>query len=304
MEREPHIPHLAIEAGTTRAAAQAELRRAFAEAGIDSAALDARLLTAAALDVGSTSLLADPQLPLGEEGSARLVDLAARRLAREPVARILGRAEFWGLPFALSPETLAPRPDTETIVEAALDAAGKRRGARERILDLGTGSGCILIALLSELKDGCGVGVDRSPGALMAARRNAEMNGVADRAAFVASDWASAIEGRFSLIVSNPPYIRAADILTLDPEVSHFDPARALDGGKSGLDAYRAILDDAGRLLERDGRIVLELGHDQVESVAVLAEERGFAVEAIRRDLGGHQRAMTLFAGPALVSRG
>ncbi|MGA0595844.1 peptide chain release factor N(5)-glutamine methyltransferase [Enterovirga sp. CN4-39] len=303
MDREPHIPHLAIEAGTTRAAAQAELRRALTEAGIDSAALDARLLTAAALGVGATSLLADPQLPLGEEGSARLADMAARRLAREPVARILGRAEFWGLPFSLSPETLAPRPDTETIVEAALDSA-RRRGRPGRILDLGTGSGCILVALLSELKDDFGIGLDRSPGALLTARRNAEMNGVADRAAFVASDWASAIEGRFALIVSNPPYIRAADILTLEPEVSHFDPARALDGGKSGLEAYRAILDDAGRLLERDGLIVLELGHDQAESVAVLAEERGFAVEAIRRDLGGHQRAMTLFAGPALVSRG
>jgi len=289
--------------GMSRGAAQAELRRALAEAGIDSAMLDARLLTTAALQVSSTTLLTHPEAPLGDGGAARLTEFAGRRLAREPVSRITGQAEFWGLPFRLSPETLAPRPDTETVVEAALEAVGTVR-QELRMLDLGTGSGCILLALLSELKGCFGIGIDRSPGALATAKGNAEMNGLRDRTAFVASNWAAALDGRFDLIVSNPPYIRASEIPALEPEVSRFDPLAALDGGNDGLDAYRAILDDAGRLLTPEGRVVLELGHDQSESVSALAQARDFVVETIRRDVAGHLRALVLRLRRDLVSGG
>ena len=292
-----------FRAGLTRAAAQAELRRMLLEAGIESPGLDARLLTAAALDVSPTSLLANPDAPMDAAGAARLAELAGRRLAREPVARILGEAEFWGLPFRLSPGTLAPRPDTETIVEAALDAVGAMPQP-QRILDLGTGSGCILVALLSERREAFGVGIDRSADALATARGNAHLNGVGDRAAFVASDWAAAIDGRFGLVVSNPPYIRAGEIPSLQPEVSGFDPMAALDGGRDGLDAYRAILSQVGYVLAPAARIVLELGHDQADAVAAIAGGHGFDVVAVRTDLGGHRRAITLAAGEGLVSRG
>lgn len=287
----------------TRSAAQAALRRALAEAGIDSAGLDARLLTAAALRVSSTSLLSDPQRALNLEGAVRLTEYARRRLAREPVARIVGEAEFWGLPFRLSPETLVPRSDTEAIVESALEAmpAGAAGGT---ILDLGTGSGCILVALLTERPDAFGLGLDRSRAALATAQGNARLNGVADRAAFVASDWTAAIGGRFDLIVSNPPYIPAWEIPSLQPEVSRFDPISALNGGPDGLDAYEAILGQAGRCLAPAGRIVLELGHDQADAVAGIAGAHGFFAEALRADLAGHRRAMVLALRGGLVSGG
>ncbi len=286
-------PAIRLGPGATRAAAQAELRRVFAEAGVESAALDARLLAADALQVAPTSLLAEPEAPVGQDGAMRLVAHARRRLAREPVARILGQAEFWGLPFRLSPETLAPRPDTETVVEAALDAVRTGSGS-PNILDLGTGTGCILLALLSELTGVFGLATDRSPGALATARTNAELNGLGKRAAFVASNWADAVEGRFDLIVSNPPYIRAAEIPSLEPEVSRFDPLGALDGGSDGLDAYRAILADVRRLLAPGGRLVLEVGHDQAGSVRALAASHDFAVESVRQDLSGQARAIVL----------
>ncbi len=293
----------ALQAGVTRAAAQAALRRTLVEAGIDSAALDARLLTGAALRVASASLLAYPNAPVDADEAACLAEYTRRRLAREPVARIVGKAEFWGLPFRLSPETLVPRPDTETLVEAALEMSPAGE-VPLRILDLGTGSGCILVALLSEWRDAFGIGLDRSLDALATARGNAQMNGVGDRAAFVASDWAAAIAGRFGLIVSNPPYIRAGDIAALEPEVTRFDPLAALDGGWGGLDAYRAILSQAGRVLAPGGRIVLELGHDQADAVADIAAGHGLVVMAIRNDLAGHRRAITLAAAQGLVSGG
>jgi release factor glutamine methyltransferase len=197
------------------------------------------------------------------------------------------------LPFRLSPETLVPRPDTETVVEAALASAADRNGAL-RILDLGTGSGCILVALLSELPNAFGLGVDRSPGALATARHNARANGAGPRSGFAASDWGAALNGGFDLIVSNPPYIREPDIAALDPEVSHFDPILALHGGLDGLAAYRIILADSGRLLRRDGVVVLEVGYDQAEEVAALATASGFSRVQVRRDLSGHPRAVTL----------
>ncbi|NNM74012.1 peptide chain release factor N(5)-glutamine methyltransferase [Enterovirga sp. DB1703] len=277
----------------TRAAAQAGLRRALTAAGIASAALDARLLVAAALGIGATAFLAHPDERLTAEQAARLGALARRRLAREPVGRILGEVEFWGLPFRLAPEVLAPRPDTETVVEAALERSAGVEPPR-RILDLGTGSGCILVALLSELPAAFGVGVDRSPDALRIAAANAARNGVGLRAGFAASDWAAALGTGFDLIVSNPPYIRTAEIAALDLDVSRYDPAAALDGGRDGLDAYRAILADSWRCLAPGGRLVLELGHDQAAAVEELGRAQGWRKEALRTDLAGHSRAIVL----------
>ena len=231
--------------------------------------------------------------PPPDEGVDRFFDLVARRADGEPVARILGRREFWGLPFALAPATLEPRPDTETVVEAALGLVRGAGGAAS-ILDLGTGSGCLLLALLSELPDAAGVGVDRSPAAAAAARRNARSLGLGDRARFVAGDWAEAISGRFDLVVSNPPYIATEHIEALAPEVRRHDPALALDGGADGLDAYRAIVADLPRLLAPSGVAVLELGAGQRDAVAGLARAAGLVVIGSNPDLAGTPRALAL----------
>lgn len=282
-----------VSPDTTRADALALLRRAFAEAGLDTPDLDARLLLIEASQVDAVEIAARPHAPMNAEAAARLAGFARRRLAREPIGRILGRREFWGLPFALSPETLEPRPDTETLVETALSLTPFRQ-AELRILDLGTGSGCLLVALLHELPRATGLGVDRSPGALATARRNAVHNRVADRAAFVASDWGAALSGRFDLIVSNPPYIPAADLAGLPPEVREHDPGDALDGGEDGLAAYRTIFADAASFLVLDGTLVVEIGSTQERAVARLAAETGFDVARVALDLAGHPRVVAL----------
>jgi release factor glutamine methyltransferase len=228
-------------------------------------------------------------------GAARLAEFAARRLAREPVARILGEREFWGLRFKLSPATLVPRPDTETVVRAALASAEARQGLR--ILDLGTGTGCLLVALLHERPGATGIGVDHSFEAVCTARRNAERNGVAARATFAVSDWGAAIEGRFDLIVSNPPYIPSGDIAGLAPEVRAHDPALALDGGEDGLAAYRAIFPEAGRLLAPGGALVVEFGKGQEGGLRAAARVAGLEIVSVEADLEGRPRAALLWAG-------
>jgi release factor glutamine methyltransferase len=270
----------------------AALRRAFAAAGIETPDLDARLILLEAVRIDPVELLTRPGERLTTAEAERLQSSARRRLTREPVARILGMREFWGLPFALSPATLEPRPDTETLVDAALELVPDRSAAL-RLLDLGTGSGCLLVALLFELPQAAGVGVDRSLDALATARRNASRNGVGRRARFVAADWAAPLAARFDLVVSNPPYIRRSEIAGLAPEVRH-DPPAALDGGPDGLDAYRAILAEAGRLLAPDGFGAVEIGHDGAGAVAGLAREHGLAVARIVPDLGGRPRVMVL----------
>lgn len=280
-----------IAAGMPRREAVAALRRAFAAAGLETPSLDARLLGVDALGIGATALVTDPEAALSADEARRLASHAQRRVAREPVARILGRAEFWSLPFRLSPETLVPRPDTETVVEAAL-ALVPDRSAAIRLLDLGTGSGCLLVALLHELPFAWGLGLDRSAPALATARANAAQNGVADRAAFAAGDWTDALAGRFDLVVSNPPYIATSLIGGLDPEVARHDPPRALDGGPDGLAAYRTILAGAPALLAPGGSLVMEIGHDQHEALAELVGAAGLEVAGTARDLGGHMRAV------------
>ena len=278
-------------AETSRHDALRALRRALETAGVENPGLDARVLLTYALGIEAVALAAHPETALGQEGARRLREVAERRLQREPVARIVETREFWGLPFKLSPETLVPRPESETVVETALRL---RPEPASRILDLGTGSGCLLVALLHELPGAAGVGVDRSPAALVTARRNAQHNGVGERAAFVACDWAAALDARFDLVVSNPPYVASSVIQGLAPEVRAHDPALALDGGIDGLSAYRVILAQAGRLLAPDGVLVVEIGFDQGKAVPALAVDAGLAVLEVAADLGGQPRAVAL----------
>jgi release factor glutamine methyltransferase len=290
----------ALEAGLPRAEALGAVKRAFAKANIDGPTLDARLLTLAALRVDQSELLRRPEKRIGEKAAARLAEFATRRLAGEPIARILGVREFWGLEFALSAGTLVPRPETETLVEAVLrycQARGDHSGSWN-ILDLGTGSGCIAIALLTELPNALVVGVDRSPDALATAHENARRHRVADRACWVASDWVGAIATTFDIVVSNPPYIAAVDMAALCTEVRDHDPPLALDGGRDGLDAYRAIIAELGRLTNEGGQIFLEVGAGQSEAVRALFRQTGFRAHSPIRDLAGTARVVTATERP------
>ena len=255
----------------------------------DTPRLDARLLLAHALGLNRNDLIRDPARAI-DDGVYRT--LLARRLAREPLALIVGRREFWSLEFQVSPVTLVPRPDSETLIEAALAAfAGKPAPAR--VLDLGTGTGCLLLALLSEFPSAFGIGLDRGPAAAALAKANAAHLGMASRAAFLAGDWAAPLAGRFDLIVSNPPYIPSADIPLLMPEVAGHEPRSALDGGTDGYDAYRAIIADLNNRLAPGGIAVLELGQGQAISVVDIALESGLTA-TLRLDLAEIPRAIVL----------
>jgi release factor glutamine methyltransferase len=282
-------------AGQNVETARRALAARFKSGGIDSAELDARVLIGAMLGLDLTGVITAATRILSADEAARLEDFARRRIAGEPVARILGRKEFWGLPLRLSPATLVPRPDTETVVEAAMEMLRAESGTSPplRIADLGTGSGAILLALLSELPNAFGVGTDISEAALQTARDNARQLGLASRAGFVACDYATALSGPFDLIASNPPYIRSADIASLGLEVREHDPRRALDGGFDGLDAYRLIAPEAARLLKPGGALVLEVGHDQSGEVEGLIAAAGLMpADAPKTDLAGIRRAV------------
>jgi release factor glutamine methyltransferase len=263
------VPGMTI--GQARRAAAGRFR----DHGLDTPDLDARLILGHALGLDHGALTADAARALTGCESDRIAIAVARRLAHEPVARILGAKEFWSLPLVITPDVLVPRPETETVVEVAL-AALPRTGA-PRIADLGTGSGAILLALLSELSDAVGCGTDRDSRVLAVACHNAEQLGLGGRAGFVACDFGAALAGGCDLVVSNPPYIPSADIATLAPEVRDFDPRAALDGGRDGLAAYRAIAADATRLLAPGGTIVVEIGPDQAAAVAAVFAACGLA---------------------------
>jgi release factor glutamine methyltransferase len=258
--------------------------------GIASPELDARILIGHVLGLEHGALAADGNRRISAEEEQAIAVLVQRRLAHEPVARILGFKEFWSLKLLLNDATLVPRPETETVVEAALAAVAAHHRAL-RIADLGAGSGAILLALLSDLPDAFGVGIDLDPAALAVARANGQRLGLA-RAAFVACDMAAALRGPFDLIVSNPPYIASADIATLPPEVRLFDPRHALDGGPDGLDCYRAIAAAAPALLAPGGALVVELGAGQAEPVSALFAAAGLAPATPRADLNGVARAL------------
>ncbi len=277
---------------TTRRLLAAQLRAH----DIDSPDLDARLLIGAVLNLDLTGLMVAAKRVLTADEAARLETHVRRRISGEPIARILGSKEFWGLSLQLSPDTLVPRPDTETIVEAALEAvdADRRRDAALVIADLGTGSGAILLALLTELPNATGIGTDINPAALQAARGNAARLGLAPRAAFVGCNYALALAAGFDLIVSNPPYIRSADIAGLSTEVRDHDPRLALDGGADGLDAYRIIAPQAEARLVPGGWLVVEVGHDQSDDVATLMQAAGLQpIGPAKADLGGIRRAVS-----------
>ena len=282
-----------IGGGATRQTALLEIRKAFQSALIDDAALEARVLLLAALDIDGTELAMRPSQSLTGEEAARLESWTGRRLAHEPLARILGEREFWGLPFVLSAETLVPRPDTETIVTTALDLVPDKKAAL-RIVDLGTGSGCLLVSLLHELPQAIGVGIDRAEGAARTARLNARRNGVSARGLFVVGDWGSSLSPGWDLIVSNPPYIASDVVDGLEPEVRDHDPRLALDGGADGLDAYRIILAQARRLLSPSGHLVVEIGYDQEGALRSLAVQNGLSVVRFDRDLAGNPRCIAL----------
>jgi len=282
-------PAKGVSVGDCRRAWAAEFRAR----GIDSPELDARVLIGHALDLDHAALAARADQPLSAEQQGAIAALARRRLAHEPVARITGTREFWSLPLRVTGATLVPRPETETIVTAALHALD-RRGPRSRswrIADIGTGSGAIVLALLSELPNAFAIGTDISAAALAVARDNADRLDVR-RAAYVVCDMASALSGPFDLIVSNPPYIATGDLDRLAPEVRQFDPHAALDGGADGLDGYRALAATAAPLLARNGVLVVELGKGQAESVAALFVGAGLAPIAPQHDLNGLSRAL------------
>jgi release factor glutamine methyltransferase len=282
-------------AGPTVEAARRTLTSRFKSGQIDSAELDARMLVGAALGLDLTGMIAAASRLVTRDQSAIIEDFARRRLAGEPVARIVGHKEFWGLPLQLSPATLVPRPDTETVVELVLEMlrAAPASGRPLRIADIGTGSGAILLALLSELPDSHGVGTDISEAALQTAHANSARLGFASRAGFVACDYAAALSGRFDLIVSNPPYIRSAELGDLAVEVRDYDPHRALDGGADGLDAYRALVPQAARLLGPGGALTVETGHNQSGDIEGLMTAAGLTLERPpKADLAGIRRAV------------
>ena len=281
---------------TTRIGALKHLGDVFRSVGIETAQRDARLLLLDAARIAHMDLIRAPREPLGPEAAETLARHVEKRVDRVPVARILGEWEFWSLPFTLIAESLVPRPDSETVVAAALIALKDRRHASEglRLLDLGTGSGCLLISLLHELPGATGVGVDIVPEAAAIARKNAERNGVSARAEFHIGNWGQGVDGPFDLIVSNPPYIADPVIDGLEPEVRIHDPRIALSGGRDGLDAYRAIAEDLPALLAPGGIAALEIGSDQSESVTDLYRKKGYVIEGPFADFGARPRAIVL----------
>jgi release factor glutamine methyltransferase len=267
--------------------------KSFALAQVESPEADARLLVGEALRLTRAQLVTQSERLLEAREINAISALAARRLRHEPVARILGRKEFWSLELQVSPDVLVPRSETETAVECALEAVRGQRDDRLRLLDIGTGSGALLLALLVELPHAHGTGTDLSAGALDVARINAARHALGARCSFIVCDGAGTASGPFDLIVSNPPYIASGEIASLAPEVRDYDPRLALDGGKDGLDVYRVIAADARRLLARNGHLIVELGIGQEQAVSKLFTAAGLTVTAARKDLSGIRRALS-----------
>lgn len=270
--------------------AVAELTRDFTAAGFDSARLDARILVGHVLGLEPSLLFARGDTILSPADVDTLRAHTRRHLAFEPVSRILGEREFYGLTFKVTPDTLDPRPDTETLVDAVLALRGAIAGPR--ILDLGTGTGCITLAILHHWPEATAVGVDIDPGAVAVAAENALSLGLAPRARFQEGDWTRGLSGVFDIVVSNPPYIAAAEHATLAPEVRMYDPEIALTAGDDGLAAYRALLAQVAKILAPRGQVLLEVGVGQADAVTALAAAAGLRLLARRRDLSGIERCL------------
>ena len=261
------------------------------EAAIEAPMREARLLLGHAAGIGLSTLIGWPERAVAADAAEIYRGFITRRLKHEPVSRILGHREFWSLDFTVTAATLDPRPDTETLVEAVLAQLPDRQAPR-RLADFGTGTGCILLALLTELPQAYGVGIDRSAEATRVAAGNAASLDLADRAGFVVGDWAESVAGGFDVVVSNPPYIPSAQIERLDAEVADYDPLTALDGGADGLDAYRHLAPEFARMLKPGGLAAFEIGQGQDRDVAALCQAAGLQVIEIRPDLAGIGRAV------------
>lgn len=283
-----------LKSGVSVSEAIHHVAQSFRAGGVEEAEADARVLIGHALHLDRARLIAQSDRILEAREVTVISALATRRLRREPVSRIVGQKEFWSLPISVTPDVLVPRPETETVVEAALDFVIRSglRLEKLRVLDIGTGSGVLLLALLNELKNAIGTGTDVSSAALDVARANAARCRLDSRCNFVVCNIATGVEGPFDLIVSNPPYIAHDEIETLAPEVRDYDPQVALDGGQDGLDAYRSIAGDAKRILAPGGRLFVELGAGQDEQVRALFTKAGLSPGIPRKDLAGIPRVL------------
>lgn len=294
----PEPDPILADAPSTAGAALRAWTALLARAGIEGAGGDVRRLIAAVLDVPAARLLSEPERVLTPAQLATLSGYVARRARREPVSRILGRRDFYGRTFAVSPATLDPRPESETLIEAALGVARKEgwEKRRLRILDVGTGSGCLLLTLLCEMEGAHGIGTDISPAALAVACDNADRLGVSQRASWLVADGLETVPGTFHMLIGNPPYVRTSEIAHLEPEVCKFDPATALDGGTDGLAVYRSLAPRLARVVP-DGWVILEVGHDQADGViSIVADSLGQAVADMRvyHDVAGQRRCVAM----------
>ena len=284
----------------TIGAALAGAARELAAAGIDNARAEARMLVGHATNVGPETIIGYPDRLLDGRQRDALGEAVRRRARREPMAHLLGAREFWSLDFAVTPDVLTPRPDSETVVEAALGQIADRAAALD-ILDLGTGSGCLMLALLSELPNARGLGVDISPAAAAIARRNAERLGLARRARFAVADWDCGLAGAFAVVVANPPYVPSGEIGRLAPEVARFEPRMALDGGADGLESLRAVAPAIARTIAADGTALVEIGAGQAAAAVDLMAQCGLAVDRVAADLSGIPRCLVLRPGSVLI---
>lgn len=269
----------------------AEATKRLKQAGIAAPRLDALLLLSHATGLSADRLRTDPDLEVPPAAADRFAGLLARRLDREPVSHILGHREFWSLDFRVSRDVLDPRPDSETLVAAVLEQIDDRQAAL-RIVDFGTGSGCLLLALLHELPRATGLGIDKSPAALAIARENVAALGLGARAALREGDWGSGLEGRFDILIGNPPYIESGAVPDLAPEVARHEPVLALDGGSDGLDAYRRLTPDLARLAAEGALIALEIGQGQERAVAGMLTGAGLEAMGGKADLAGITRVV------------
>lgn len=260
---------------------------------ISSASLDARILLEYVLGVSREQLLFSLDLTMTQVQYENLEDLVNKRSKRQPIAQLIGKREFWGMNFAVSTDTLDPRPDSETLIEAVLERITNRADSL-RVLDLGTGTGCLLLALLSELPASTGVAADFCKNALAVATQNAKNLNLDSRAKFIVSNWCENVEGEFDIILANPPYIPTAIIPTLDPEVSEFEPMLALDGGEDGFNCYRSIMKSLPKVLAKTGFAAFEIGMGQQKGLEILAQENGLEISSVRKDLGGITRSIII----------
>jgi release factor glutamine methyltransferase len=279
------------QAERTRGWLVAEAATALSAASFADPRRQARRLISGTLAISQPDLFAHPDRVVDEQQVSRVRATLSRMVGGEPLSRIFGRREFWGLEFILSAETLDPRPETETVIESVLRRTPDR-DVPLHLLDLGTGTGCLLLALLSELPAASGIGVDLAEGAVRTAAYNAALLGLGGRARFFVGDWATALSGRFDAILTNPPYIPSEAVALLPREVTCHDPRRALDGGEDGLRAYRKISEAASALLAPHGILAVEIGVGQADPVAAIIKDNGLVVDGIENDLAGIARCV------------